>query len=102
MPFEMSLIKDFKVDGKTNLPYGCGINLKLPIESWTVSKMDSCPVTYAPEGQILPDIVEEFAENHDLWQDTFFEAWEKLQLNGYNLEDLKEAPSNGQLFIHSQ
>ena len=35
--------------------------------------------------------------DHDIWQKTFFNAWEKLQLNGYNLEDLKEAPVNGQL-----
>ena len=99
MPFEMGLIKDFHVDNKTNLPYGCGIDLKVPVEDWNIGnhRMDSCPVTYAPEGETLPDIVELFAENHDIWQDTFFEAWEKLQVNGYSKTDLTEAPSNAQL-----
>ena len=101
MPFEMGLIKDFKVDNNTNLPYGCGIDLKVPVESWTIGdhRMDLCPVTYAPEDETLPKIVEQFAENHDIWQDTFFKAWEKLQLNGYTLEDLTEAPSNGHLRV---
>ena len=28
-------------------------------------------VTYAPEGEALPDIVEKFADDHDNWQKTF-------------------------------
>ena len=88
----MGLIKDFKVDNKTNLPYDCGIDLKVPVENWNIGNhlMDFCPVTYAPEGETLPDIVELFAENHEIWQATFFEAWEKLQVNGYSKTDLTE------------
>lgn len=110
LPYEMSLVLDFKVDEKTNLPYGCGTldgDWKYDKDGPGVPMYDgssypdseSCgKVTYDPEGEgSLPNIVEEFADDHDIWQKTFFNAWEKLQLNGYNLEDLKEAPVNGQL-----
>ena len=52
---------------------------------------------YAPEGEASADIVAKFADDHALWQKTFFEAWEKMQLNGYDLDVLKESPQNGQL-----
>ena len=110
LPYEMSLVLDFKVDEKTNLPYGCGTldgdwkydkdGPGVPMyDGSSYPESESCgKVTYDPEGEgSLPNIVEEFADDHDIWQKTFFNAWEKLQLNGYNLEDLKEAPVNGQL-----
>ena len=53
--------------------------------------------TYAPEGQSSADIVAQFANDHDHWQTTFFTAWEKMQLNGYRVDELTEAPPNGQL-----
>ena len=54
-------------------------------------------VTYAPEGEALPDIVEKFADDHDDWQKTFFNAWEKMQMNGYDQADLAISPENGNL-----
>ena len=47
--------------------------------------------------QALADIVARFADNAKEWQTTFFNAWEKLQMNGYNVEDLTIAPENGNL-----
>ena len=38
-----------------------------------------------------------FADDHNIWQKSFFDAWEKMQLNGYKIENLDEAPKNGQL-----
>ena len=52
-------------------------------------------VTYAPEGEALPDIVEKFADDHNEWQKSFFNAWEKMQKNGY--DKLTPAPSSGNL-----
>ena len=43
---------------------------------------------YAPEGEGLADIVSMFADDHDEWADTFFDAWEKMQLNGYKTEEI--------------
>ena len=52
---------------------------------------------YAPEGMALADIVDLFASDRQAWLETFFNAWEKMQLNGYDPEDLTEAPSIGNL-----
>ena len=52
---------------------------------------------YAPEGEGLADIVALFADDHDIWQDTFFTAWEKLLMNGYSANKLTVAPANGNL-----
>ena len=56
-------------------------------------------VTDAPgsDGEALPDIVEQFAEDHDVWQEAFFDGWEKMQTNGYALDDLEIAPTEGNL-----
>ena len=52
---------------------------------------------YAPEGEALADIVNKFADDHDEWAETFFDAWEKMQLNGYDPAQLTESPANGNL-----
>ena len=54
-------------------------------------------LTYAPEGMASADIVALFAEDHEAWQEAFFNAWEKIELNGYDQEMLTEGPANGQL-----
>ena len=115
MPFEMSLVLDFDVDPKTNLPTGCGFFDKdgigeafwdgkgVPIFTNSEEGNGDAPpckaVTYSPDDdkKSLPDIVKLFADDHDAWQKAFFDGWEKLQLNGYNPKDLKTAPSNGNL-----
>ena len=54
-------------------------------------------VTDLFDGEALPDIVEQFAEDHDVWQEAFFDGWEKMQTNGYALDDLEIAPTEGNL-----
>ena len=105
----MSLVIDFDVDDTTNLPTGCGPlddgwtatsstpNVPMYVGSTDGNKPSCESVQYAPEGLSLPDIVELFANDHDAWQKSFFDAWEKLQLNGYSLKDMKKAPANGKL-----
>ena len=50
--------------------------------------------SYAPEGTASADIVNEFAEDHDFWQDTFWDAWEKMGLNGYDVNQMGQGPAN--------
>ena len=45
----------------------------------------------------LADIVDLFASDRQAWLETFFNAWEKMQINGYDLDDLTEAPAIGNL-----
>ena len=49
------------------------------------------------EEESSSEIVAAFADSHDEWQKSFFSAWEKMQLNGYNKKDMIEGPENGNL-----
>ena len=80
----------------------CPQDLQLPNRMYIGSPgFDGSPScgknTYAPEGEASADIVAKFADDHDEWQTSFFDAWEKMQLNGYTKEDLVVSPENGQL-----
>ena len=57
--------------------------------------------TYAPEGEASSDIVTLFAQDHDAWQEAFFNAWEKMGMNGYDKEILTEGPAIGHLVAPS-
>ena len=57
--------------------------------------------TYAPEGEASSDIVTLFAQDHDAWQEAFFNAWEKMGMNGYDKEILTEGPAIGHLMAPS-
>ena len=43
-----------------------------------------------------------FAEDHEAWQESFFNAWEKMQQNGYNMWELTAAPDNGRLLSQTE
>jgi len=112
MPFEASFVLNFTI-AEDNTPSGCGtldgdwrltnmrpINEPNHIYIGSPGYNGSPPCganTYAPEGEALADIVALFARDHDAWQDAFFNAWEKMGINGYEKEMLTEGPSNGQL-----
>jgi hypothetical protein len=51
----------------------------------------------APEGEASSAIVAAFADNHDLWAETFLEAWVKMQTNGYSSAQLAPGPPNSWL-----
>ena len=118
MPYEASFVLNFTV-GEDNTPSGCGtldgdwrfykmrpINEPPHIYIGSPGYNGSPPCganTYAPEGEALAEIVGIFARDHDAWQDAFFNAWEKMGINGYEKEMLTEGPTNGQLlapFMH--
>ena len=116
LPYEVSFVVDFTVDGE-NRPRGCGALDHTPLEfGYEDSHLpkgeryaiypgspgfDGSPAcalnTYAPEGEASADIVAAFAGDHDLWAETFLEAWAKLQTNGYDQEQLTEGPKNSWL-----
>jgi len=116
LPYEVSFVVDFTVDSE-NRPRGCGAldhtplvfgneNTHLPAgERYAIYPgspgFDGSPACalnmYAPEGEASADIVAAFAEDHDLWAETFLEAWAKLQINGYNPKHLTEGPENSWL-----
>ena len=50
---------------------------------------------YAPEGENVADIVDEFANDHDLWVVDFLDAWVIMMNNGAS--NLEDAPENSWL-----
>ena len=118
LPYEVGFVVNFTVDGE-NRPRGCGALDHTPLEfgyenshlpageryaiypgSPGFDGSPDCSLnTYAPEGEASADIVAAFAEDHDLWAETFLEAWDKLQTNGYHLDQLTVGPENSWLLI---
>jgi len=122
MPYELGFVLNFTVEN--NFPRGCGPldgawrltgmkpdcnspfckghpkSNRLYIGSPGYDGSPPCgPNTFKLQGEeeTSAEIVAKFAESNDEWSKSFFDAWEKMQLNGYKKEDLTEAPENGQL-----
>ena len=79
-PYEMNFVMDFTVD-EENRPRGCNIP---PVygDNWFAdfgSLQIDCPrANYVLPGetQTTADIVEEFAEDHEVWAREFLEGWQ--------------------------
>ena len=54
------------------------------------------------QGEATADIVRLFAEDHEAWQESFFNAWEKMQQNGYQWWELTQASDNGHLLSQTE
>ena len=50
---------------------------------------------YSWEGEAISDIVEAYADNHDLWAENFLDAWQQMMNNGYS--SLIDGPQNSWL-----
>ena len=80
LPYEMNFVMDFDVD-EENRPRGCNIPLVYG-DSWFEdygSLQIDCPrqtFVLLGENQTTADIVEEFAEDHELWARDFLEGWQ--------------------------
>ena len=110
--YEGGLYKKFDIDPVAFRATGCdGINLQNPDEMWTdgwseansvvTSRVNQCPKQdlKVEDGQELSNIVEEFADDHDVWASAFLEAWPRMQSVGYT--DLKDGPGNSWLGYYS-
>lgn len=109
--YEGGLYKKFDIDPVAFRPTGCGgIDLQNPNEMWTdgwttnavkTSRVNQCPKQdlQVEDGEKLSSIVEEFADDHDVWASAFLEAWQRMQSIGY--KDLKDGPENSWLGYYS-
>ena len=66
---DMGYYLDFQVDPETGRPGGCDCFTRASrYPDWRTSRIVDCPKqSYAPEGEPLHQIVEEYADNQDLW-----------------------------------
>ena len=81
-----------KVDPETGRPTGCKCFDKAQrAPHWANSQIVDCPKqSYAPEGETLHQIIEEYADNQDLWSRDFLSALDKMSMNGNDPSELTE------------
>ena len=60
---------DFQVDPETGRPSGCdSFEESHNSPDWSNSKVVDCPKQmYAPDGEILHEVIDEFADHQDIW-----------------------------------
>ena len=103
MLFEYGLYKKFESSKPSYRPVGCpGLPDKwedMPYGgakhlNWT--KVERCPLNdYAPEGKPLYQIVEDTADDHDVFGQNLLAGFERMIQNGYDsILDLQDAPTN--------
>ena len=85
---DVGLYWHFETD-ENGEPIGCpGLENELWTEGLTSSAIPNCPKeNYAPEGVALSDLVDSYADDQNLWVSTFYEALEKMVMNGYELNE---------------
>ena len=114
MPYEVGFVMDFDVD-EDNVPMACAelddpwVSEKYMRHGHTKSKImldgyheandefHSNLICPRPEHAAHVDT---FAANNDDWQRTFFRAFQKIQSNGYDADELTIADPVGNLIIH--
>ena len=55
------------------------------------------PLLKTEEGDFLHEVMDQYANDHDLWIDHFLDAWPRMQSNGYEEGELKDAPESSWL-----
>lgn len=93
MSAETGFYRKFKTDPVTGLPFGCPVfdNDAKWMAGQRQNVVPDCDKEdYAPEGEPLFQIVEEFAEDKQSWINTFVTSLEKMVENGYSDHDLAE------------
>ena len=84
---------DFQVDNITGRPSGCPV-FDNKHDDWREAGPVDCPKQkYAPEGEPLHLVVEEYADYQDLWVDDFVTAFEQMVVNGVPEDDLNAGPT---------
>ena len=81
-----------KVDPETGRPHGCDcFSEAFRSPNWSNSRVVDCPKqNYAPEGEPLHEVIEEYADNQDLWFKDFLSALDKMSMNGNDPSKLTE------------
>lgn len=105
--YEAGLYKKFDIDQAAMRGTGCdGINLEDDSARWpdgwtgvnavTTSRVNKCNVTDVEDenGKPIHQIVEEFADDHDVWASAFLDAWGRMQDTGYLDSELTEGLQN--------
>ena len=100
-------MKDFQI-GSENHPRGCNFpevypGWDNPATSDEAGKVGQIPINCTRASYKLPgesqtsaDIVESFADDHEVWTKEFLDGWEVIQKNGYG-DSLTDGPQRSWL-----
>ena len=98
---EMGLYYNITVDDYER-PHGCNgmegnvTEWRNP-PSWGSPALHCNKTDYAPENVVVSDIIDAFANDHDIWADAFLDAWPRMQHNGYAEGELLDGPQSSWL-----
>merc|ERR1711892_1399103 len=94
MSVDVGFYLDFQADNITGRPSGCPVFDHQHNPDWHDAGPVDCPKQmYAPEGEPLHLVVEEYADYQNLWIDDFVPAFEQMVVNGIPEEDLQTGPT---------
>ena len=93
---DIGLYQKFETDPETGKPFGCpGFDTDWMSGRSRRSKVTKCEKEdYAPEGETLFSIMDDYADNAQKWMDDFFVVLDKMSSNGYNGNELNVNPFN--------
>ena len=74
------------------------VNAKMATEE-THTEIIDCEKTKSTseDGEKLTKIMDEYANDHDIWADDFLSAWQKISTNGYQKDELHDGPESSWL-----
>ena len=94
LPYELGFVKDFTVDAE-NHPRGCNIPDDYPqkevdgkkaVKKWQKTAINCTRSTFTLEGEDMTsaDIVDQFADDHEVWAHAFIEGWQVAKANSHS------------------
>jgi len=107
LPYELGMYNKMSYKNDTLRPWGCdGINIERKGPRWIKKWTFGTPVMTCQRNDLNLDgepaykVIEDFADNHDVWAKDFLDGWELMQANGYG-NSLAVGPQNGWLGFNS-
>jgi len=107
LPYELGMYNKMSYKNDTLRPWGCdGINIERKDPRWNGRPTYGTPVMTCQRNDLNLDgepaykVIEDFADNHDVWARDFLDGWELMQANGYG-NSLSAGPQNGWLGFNS-
>ena len=95
---EVGFYKNFSITGDASRATGCpGL---VPTSEYNGAPIFGSPVEECDKARTAL-IVEEFADDHDVWADAFLNAWQRMQNNIENKDNLEDGPQSSWLGYYS-
>lgn len=93
LTYEVNFNNEFEVD-EENRPHGCNGDLDKIMCNQETGSTVNCPrnMHKVENGETMSEITQAFGKDHDIWNQVFMSAWDKMVINGYKEGQLVEGP----------